>query len=196
MRTEKHLYTFKKYNELTDEQKKKELKAFDRDVFYDNMSEIYDCQMDELFSEINGTDNFIGDRNKLSWESSSQGWYFCHCNDYLKVYMDKEIGIYRMEMNGISCTGYDKITRDYILDNSVFYKNGEYVYLDDVRNQTARKRFEHIAEEMAEKAEGYNSKIKSTIHDYDTYYPTNEEIEEYIIANDIEFLTDNEILSA
>lgn len=195
MREETRILTYRKFTELSSQQQQEKIKNANLDSFYENISFWYDDSINEIFSEIDKEDFLLGDKDKLSWQSSSQGWYFSSCQNYLTGTGDISCGIYSMNLSDIVFTGYNEFNKNFVIRYANFFKNNEPIEFIDIKNAYVRSFFESFALKLSKKASEFNERIKSTILTYDMYYPTDEEISEFFIENQTEFLISQRIIS-
>lgn len=202
MRTEKRIRTYKTYNELTDEEKNIQLEKFKKDsdnqnIFYEMRAEDYLMVIAEIFLKINNEKILYGDRDKLKWDSNSQLWYydrFSYVNDCITPYnITKTIGIYRIDFTGGI---YNAESAEEIVYNNVEIYNEskrEYTDFDDVKNKKVKAYICRQSELLFNLKEKYRNLIESEIHNYNSYYPTDEELIDDFIYNEREFLTEEKI---
>lgn len=194
---------YKKFNELSEKQKRKELDNMRRNnkdnFFYDDYRTFtYEEQIRDIFAEINEEEYMQGDEGKLHWESNSQGWYFQDAHDAIKGYNQFKCGIYLIEFD--SAGWLDRLNvYDYVYSCCYFYKHDgisyDHIYFEEIKNESVKKRFKKFIDKLAEKADKYERRIRKVIKDFVDYYPTDEEISDYFIAHDIEFLVAEEVVA-
>lgn len=197
------------FEELSEKARQKVLSDCQHgDLFYDMNMDDYHASMEVLEHETNNnTVSF--DRKKIYW-GSSQGWYYDRritLKSFLNVrfYYEKDgvtIDIdyidsdrpYTKFYNEFCVTGFiNSVDCDYSSSIAFSYCNQEInsygVELTIKQEQTIKK----VCMDILEEAYQLLLKIEDIIQKTADYYPTDEEIIEFINANGIEFYEDGSI---
>lgn len=194
MRTETRLITYKTFSELSEDEQKKvvEEKLQDSNFlqrFFDSMSDVYLETKKILFEEINEKNELINAScESLYWQSNSQGWYY-ESNDFICAYGDVKYGIYEMSFNNFSILYEDA---DKIFSYADFYKNDTYIEnIDEIKNKKAVEYFKKVCKKIYEDKKSFTDRLGDIIYMADTYYPEEDEVQEYLENNEEEFETEN-----
>jgi hypothetical protein len=204
------------WDELTAEQKESEIEKLTNEkyglqVFFDGAFECYNSALREIEAETESVKykavKFI--RDKISWQSGSQGWYYDHCSppDFLvhkEFYKNtkqyclelRDVDTYLPDLGGrweyehsfewhLSITGAG-ITHEYsggLADVQAKFENeGWDVPVAAIR--LGKKHEEQYCQEFRE----LKKRVEDEIRYYDGYWPDNEEIGEYFRLNETEFV--------
>ena len=209
MRIENVKKIYKKFNELSLEQQKNEIeKELNGDcwTYYESNNYCYEELLQYYFEEINNSKYLYGDYDDLCTSSSSQGWYYDFRSSFLetKSLSYFEDGIYTMDLSGINLSVSDVFyyhlndIENYIKDNAVITKNSkpaDFINFDEIRNKKVVKYFEKIISDVAKEVKEVVNTLNRYLTDWNNYYPTEEEVKDNFIANDIEFLVSEEIIA-
>lgn len=218
MRIENVKKIYKKFNELSLEQQKNEIeKELNGDcwTYYESNNYCYEELLNSYFDEINNSKYLCGDYDDLHTSSSSQGWYYDFRRTFLKTKSLSyfEDGIYTMDLSGVDLSVSDVFyyhsndIENYIKDNAVITKNSkpyvhfeynsnaDFINFDEIKNKKVVKYFEKIISDVAKEVKEVVNTLNRYLTDWNNYYPTEEEVKDNFIANDIEFLVSEEIIA-
>lgn len=210
MRTVTKIETYKLFNELTEEQQDNEVNTYlnypeNMDMLFENNSFAYEDRKQELITKLeNKGFNFI--ENEFQWGSNSQGWYFERflddylTYDYEKTFIDAKYGQIDITAK-FSFSHYSKqIMSDCILqdlssdcanepdcndENIIEYENYQLLI-----SQLIDEDLQRILKEGKE----IISDFEDLIYKFNSYYPDREEVESWLIDNEIEILTETKEL--
>jgi hypothetical protein len=205
-----------RWDELSAEQKKAEIEKLTHEqyglqVFFDGAYECYDSALRELEDETESEKytavKFI--RDKVRWQSGSQGWYYDHCRiaDFL-VYKDfyKNTKRYCLELRDVDTYqadragrwGYDHSFEWYfslVVGDITRESSGEFTDIQtefenegwDIPVSVIRLVKKHEKQYLNE-FEGLKKRVEDEIRVYNDYWPGDEEIGEYFRSNEVEFV--------
>jgi hypothetical protein len=210
------------WDELTKERQEEEIARLSRETyglqpFFDGAHSWYNETMKGIEAETDRGNaekykavKFI--RDKASWQSGSQGWYYDHCGpqDFL-VHKDFCVTEDRfcLELRDVDSYparcgrwGYD---HDFewcllITDNGITHEySGSFRYIQeqfenegwDVPIEAIRLVKEH-EEQYRVEFEELQKRIEKEIQYYSDYWPSDEEIGDYFRANEVEFVIDED----
>ncbi|MDR1315698.1 MAG: hypothetical protein LBK13_02390 [Spirochaetales bacterium] len=207
------------WDELSAEQKEKEIEKLINDKY--GLQEFFDGAYECYDSGLRGIENktlqgspatykavkFI--RDKVSWRSGSQGWYYDHCGppDFL-VYKDfyKNTKRYCLDLQGVityrpQYGGRREYNHSFDWYLSVTEAGRKFSYTGDFADIQAKfenERWDIPIEviRMVNKHERQycrefdelKKRIENEIEDYNGYWPDEEEIGEYFRSNETEFV--------
>jgi hypothetical protein len=205
------------FDELTEEQQAAEIEKLTNSedglqMFFEDAFTCYDYALKDIEAETVQEDpvkykavKFI--RDKVRWQSGSQGWYYDHCSveDFLK-YKDfyKHTKKYTLELRDGWRYKKDKTwvpkyafewylslvkggieheyTGEFADIKKYFERHGWFIPIGVT--ETIRLHEEQFAKEFEELVK----RVEEEIRYYDQYWPTDEEIAEYFRLNDVEFV--------
>jgi hypothetical protein len=207
------------WDELSAEQKETEIKKltdekYGLQTFFDGAYECYDYALRDIENETLQEDpvkykavKFI--RDKVSWQSGSQGWYYDHCSppDFL-VYKElyKHTKRYCLELRDVDtyrsdCAGrwgYDHSFEWYlsITEAGITHEySGEFADIQtefenegwDIPVAVIRLVRKH-EKQYRKEFEELKNRVEDEIRSYDGYWPDDEEIGGYFRSNEVEFV--------
>jgi hypothetical protein len=204
------------WDELTAEQKESEIEKLSNDkcklqVFFDGAYELYDNALREIAAETESAEyravKFI--RDKVFWQSGSQGWYYDHCSpaDFLvcKAFR-RDKGHYFIELRDVDTYrpagggrhDYEHAFEWYVsivTGSIVRESSGEFADIKaefegegwDVPIEAIRLVKGH-EERYREEFKELKEQVEDEIRRYNEYWPDEEEIAEYFRFNETEFV--------
>jgi hypothetical protein len=210
------------WDELTAEQKKSEIEKLSNEkyglqVFFDGAYECYKETLRGIEAETESVRYKAVKlvKDKVSWQSGSQGWYYDHCSpsDFLackEFYKNtqryclelRDVGTYRPERGGrreyghsfewyLSMTGAG-ITHEYsgeFADIEAKFENEWWdVPVEVIR--LVKKHEEQYCQEFRE----LNKRVEDAIRYYADYWPDEEEIGDYFRSNEVEFVISEDVI--
>jgi hypothetical protein len=207
------------WDELSEEQRKTEIEKLANEkyglqVFFDGAYEGYDYALCDIKSETLQEDpvkyaavKFI--RDKVSWQSGSQGWYYDHCGppDFL-VYREfcKHTRRYFLELRDVDTYqadragrwGYDHSFEWYlsVTEAGITHEySGEFA---DIQTEFENEGWEipvavirlvkKHEKQYYQEFEELTKRVEDEIRFYDGYWPDDAEIGEYFLSNEVEFV--------
>jgi hypothetical protein len=146
--------------------------------------------------------------SRLYWSGGSQGWYYQHCTaDKFLICRGytKDMRTYRLSLVNVETyrAEYGKNNAEYYFEWDLILFPNNYAYrgdLADILKETSENSFplppavlktiRTVENQYRKEHTTALAEIEKVVQEFNDYYPENEEIADYFINNEIEFLVE------